>query len=193
MRHLFWGLVLLILGGCGTASSVRLATQAPIGSSFEFQDQRQDDQRHTRIDRSAHGASTYLGDDSLQPSGPELLRAWLHRQLDAKLKGKEVALLEFTVQIYEPAVVIDDNALQSAAASTPNGYAALPFAGLMILGIERIRSEKSVRVVIQGTVASAEFAVTASEMFRGRVTESNLRETLEKALDQAVAEVDRLL
>jgi len=152
------------------------------------------DQRAARVDTSLAGDSIHFGDDNLQPPPPELLKASFQRQIGPALTGKRLFLAEFSVSVFDPAVYVDPNNLYNAASSVPGGYAAAPLAGLLIHGIERMRSEKIVRVRIEGKVAGHdEFRTVVSDRYRGRVTEENIQASILRALDQAVAEVRRTL
>ena len=189
MRKLISLLAILFISGCGTTSSVKMATQLPDKTAFVFLDERPTDQRLSRTVNGISGENVYFGDDNLSPSAPALLKAWLQNKSAIELTGKQITLLEFTVNIYDPSVSVDSSRLNTAAASVPGGYAAAPFAGLLIGGIERIRSEKIVYIKIQGKVGADEFFAVGSERFQGRVTEENVQATLIRTLDKAVAEV----
>jgi Asp-tRNA(Asn)/Glu-tRNA(Gln) amidotransferase B subunit len=193
MKHLVSIIFCLCLCACGTTSSVKIATQQPDKTEFAFQDQRAADQRLSRTLNSIAGQNSYFGDDNLSPSPPELLKAWLHNKLAAQLKDKQVTLLEFVVNVYDPAVSVDMDRVNANARVTPNGAALAPLTGLFIHGIESVTSEKVVQVKIQGKVQTDEFSAVESENFRGRVTESNIQTIIIRALDKAVADVKLLM
>jgi hypothetical protein len=165
---------------------VKIATQQPDKTEFAFQDQRAADQRLSRTLNSIAGQNSYFGDDNL-------LKAWLHNKLAAQLKDKQVTLLEFVVNVYDPAVSVDMDRVNANARVTPNGAALAPLTGLFIHGIESVTSEKVVQVKIQGKVQTDEFSAVESENFRGRVTESNIQTIIIRALDKAVADVKLLM
>jgi hypothetical protein len=190
MRYLRFMFVCLLLAGCGTVTSVRYDMPLPGTTSFVFKDERPPESRQSQHGKSANANLVYFGDDNLSPSGPELLKAALESHLQAELKGKTVTLKEFTVMVYDSAMPPDRDR-QKTAADTPGGYAAAPFAGLFMGGFERARSDKVVRVLVRGNVDRAEFSTTSSDTYRGRVSERDVQTTLSKALEKAVATVQK--
>lgn len=188
MRYLSLAFLAILLSACGTTTSVRYATQVPESTSFSFRDERPTVEKHSRKDRSLLGTTLFFGDDNLTPAGPELLKAALESRLHASLRGKTVSLNEFTVYVYDSAAPFGSERLHGAA-SLPSGYAAAPFAGL-ISGIDKVRSDKIVRVRIKGDVDLIRFSTNTADTYRGRVTEQNIQATLSKALDAAVSEVE---
>jgi hypothetical protein len=190
MRYLKFAFLSLLLTGCGTVNSVRYDTPLPSTTSFEFKDERSPEARHSKQAASRNGKMVYFGDDNLSPPGPELLKAALESRLHAALKGKTVSLKEFTVFVYDVTMPPEGDR-QKAAASTPGGYAAAPFAGLFLGGFERARSDKVVRVLIRGNVDRAEFSTTSSDTYRGRISERDVQATLSKALEKATVVVQQ--
>jgi hypothetical protein len=127
------------------------------------------------------------------PSGPELLKASLESRLHAMLAGKTVSLSEFNVYVHEGGATLDPDRLNAVAASTPGGYAGAPFAGLLLRGVEKTRSDKTVRIQIKGKVGVTEFSSSTADTYRGPVTEEDMQATLTKALDEATAQVQRVV
>jgi hypothetical protein len=180
----------MLLSACGTTTSVRYDTQVPESTSFSFRDERPSVEKHSRQDRNLLGTTLFFGDDNLTPAGPELLKAALESRLHANLHGKTVSLDEFTVYVYDSAAPFGSDRLHGAS-SLPSGYAAAPLAGL-ISGIDKVRSDKIVRVRIKGSIDLTRFSTNTADTYRGRVTEQNIRTTLSKALDAAASEVERV-
>jgi hypothetical protein len=193
MRYLNFVLIAILLAGCGTISSIRSGARLPESTSFAFRDDRPPAERQSRTDRSRYGKVLYFGDDRVTPSGPELLKASLESRLHAMLAGKTVSLSEFNVYMHEGGASLDPDRLSAVAASTPGGYAGAPFAGLLIRGVEKTRSDKTVRIQIKGKVGLAEFSSSTADTYRGRITEEDMQATLSKALDEATAQVQRVV
>jgi hypothetical protein len=175
------------LVACGSTSAVKLspkiAVQAPETTGFRFQDERPAEERLSRVVEGHTGVNKYFGDDTLSPDAPTLLRAWLYNNMGAELKGRQVTLSEFVVNVYDPAVTVNQAGLAAA------GGGALT--ALFIKGIESSRSEKIVHIRIQGKIDSEAFAVVGSDKYQGRVSDENVQATLVQTLDKAVADARR--
>lgn len=192
MRYGYYVLIGILFSGCGTTTTVKLTTPLPEATSFTFRDERPPEQRLSRTDGGSFGANVFFGDDSLTPPVPELLKASLENRLHVELAGRTVSLTDFVVNVFDPAVSVDIDRVHSAAGSVPGGYAAAPLAGLFILGIEKVKSEKIVHIEIKGKMDLTEFSTTVSDRYRGRVTEDNIRTSLTKSLEQVVSEVKHI-
>lgn len=184
-------LVLLAgLAGCGTVDSTRIDYKPADTMSFRFEDERPVEERLTTKGRSPAGHTTLLADDSITPPGPVLLKAKLSETLGGKISGRKVVLSEFSVQIFEPVAVVNEQAFQSAANSVPGaGIAGVLFGRLLVGGIEAVKSEKTVRVRIAGAVDAAKFEATEYGTFRGRVTEDDINSVILKALDGTASRI----
>lgn len=192
MRNLLSVLIVMGLSACGTASSVKLSIPVPEKTSFVFRDERPPEQRLSRTDNSSSGAVVIFGDDNIAPPAAEIMRAKLQERLSSQLEGKTVSLTEFQISIFEPAASVDMNGLHTAAASTPGGYAAAPLAGVFILSIEKIKSEKIVLIRIKGALDNTAFFSYVSDNYRGRVTEENIRTSLERVLEDVITELQKI-
>jgi hypothetical protein len=193
MRYLSYVLVATLLAGCGTISAIRSAARLPESTSFAFRDERPPEERQSRTDKSRYGKVVYFGDDRVTPPGPELLKASLESRLHAKLAGKTVSLSEFNVYVHEGGATLDPDRLNTVAAATPGGYAGAPFAGLLLRGVEKTRSDKTVRIQIKGKVGPTEFSSSTADTYHGRITEQDMEATLSKALDEATVQVQRVV
>lgn len=182
----------MALSACGTASSVKLAIQVPDKTSFVFRDERPPEQKFSRTDHSSSGTVVIFGDDNIAPPAVEIMRAKLQERLSTPLEGKTVLLTEFQISVFDPAASVDMNSLHTAAASTPGGYAAAPLAGVFILGIEKIKSEKIVLIRIKGALDNTAFFSYVSDNYRGRVTEENIRTSLERVLEDVTTELQKI-
>jgi hypothetical protein len=65
-------------------------------------------------------------------------------------------------------------------------------AGLIILGIERTRSQKWVYVRVHGFVGDAEFSAHENDRYSGRVTEENILTTLMAAIEAAASDAEQV-
>ncbi len=193
MRTLVPILLLTVLTGCGTVASVKMTTLQIENPSFKLLDNRPSETRQSRIDKDASGTTTFYADDNISPSVPELVTAALQAELRDKLAGRTVILNEFVMYVYEHRASVDMNQLHTAAASTPGGYAAAPFAGLLISSIDEVIGEKTVYVRISGKVEGQEFSTFIGDLYRGRVTESNIQITLQKTLTQLASDVQSVV
>jgi len=181
---------------CGTTSEVRLATPVQQATSFNFVDERPPENRASNVVEGVAGTSTFYGDDKLSPTAPELTKAWLQKAFGSELSGKTVTLDVFTVSVFDPGAVIDENQF---AAATRNAPASNPAAGALgallarpiIYGIESVKAQKSIQVRMAGKVGEQHFSVTYAEQVRGRVTERNVVNTITRGLDRLVFDLKR--
>lgn len=140
------------------------------------------------------GKSHSLCDDTVSPSGPDLVKTWLNNKLSSQLVRKKIVLQEFSIRILDPKVVINEQSMDHAVASTPTADPISPLlARWFIIGIEGARSEKTVSVQIAGKIGEQEFTGGGRENFKGRVTESSISSVIVQALDTAVSDIERLL
>lgn len=192
MGKLLCGVVVAMLIGCGTASSVKFAAvQVPIKTSFVFRDERPPEQKYQRNIESASGSSVIYGDESFVPPFPQLLAASLQEKLGDRLTGKTVALTSLTIKVSDQDIRLDTNALNTAVASTPGGYAAAPLAIPIIWGIEKMRGHRVVSIEVAGKVDDAPFSSSVSDHHKGSISEQDLRTTLTRALETTTFEVMR--
>ncbi len=175
------------LVACGSTSAVKLspkiAVLAPETTEFRFQDERSAENRSTRVVDDVTGANKYFGDDTLSPDAPTLLKAWLYNNMAAELKGRQVTLSEFVVNIYDPAVTLSEPGLAAAGGGV--------FAALLIRGIESSRSDKIVYVRIKGKVDNEAFSVVGTNKYQGRVSDENVQTTLVEALNKVITDARR--
>jgi len=183
--------LLLLLAACGTTGSVKVAISVPTTTSFIFSDRRPDTQRISRAPTQSDSES-YYGDDVVSPPAPDVLRAVLERRQAVAFRGKTITLTDLVISVKDPAVSVDGERLRTAASSVPGGAAAAPLAGLLILGIERIRSQKWVYVRIRGLVGDAEFSAYRNDSYSGRVTEENIQTTLMAVIEAAANDAEQL-
>jgi hypothetical protein len=179
--------IALSLAACGSTSAVKLspkvAVQTPETTGFRFVDDRTAETRISRVEKNNGSVNNYFGDDNLSPDAPALVKAWLHNNLAAELQGRQVTLVEFVVNVYEPPVTLNEAGLAAAGGGI--------FTALLLKGIEGSRIEKIVHISVQGKVDAEPFFVIGSERFRGRVSDENVQTTLVATLDKVVADVRR--
>lgn len=177
----FAAFITLGLTACGSTANVminpKIVVSIPEKTSFLIKDVRPDSERVSAITGSSIGETRSYGDDSLKPSAPALLKAWLHNKLPVELEGKQVTLEQFSVNVLDPAITIAPN--------------TAPGTALVVKGIESIFSKKIVYVRIAGKVGAEEFYVKDSESFLGRVSDDNMQITLMRTLDKAVEDIRR--
>jgi hypothetical protein len=152
----------LAVVACGTTSEVRLATPLRQATSFNFVDERPAENRASNVAEGVAGASTFYGDDKLSPSAPELTKAWLQKAYGSELSGKTVTLRLFTVSVYDPGAVIDEQRFAAATQSYPASHPAAGALGALlarpiIYGIESMKTQKSIHVRIEGQIDEQRF------------------------------------
>jgi hypothetical protein len=172
----------LALTACGTVGSTKLDIKSTETRIFEFQDQRPTLERETSRTKQGGTVLTRLGDDRINPSGPALLRAWLHNKAPATLDGKRVVLTEFLVLVYEPPVRAFDGTENAGLVGLLVGH-----------GIAAAKSPKTVRVHVSGTVDGKEFSAIGLENFTGRVQENEINSVITQALDVATTKIAEIL
>jgi hypothetical protein len=189
--------VLFLLAGCGTVQSTKMDIPAsridiPAGDPalIALQDERPADQRASSKDGDAYGEITRLGDEAVSPPGPALLKIWLSNKLSAQLKGKTVTLHEFSVQITELRSTVNGVAINNGASLAPGGFLIAPW---LVPAMQRAGSRKIVGVRISGKVDEKEFFSKKSDEFQGRVSVENINSLIRGALDDATAEIEKLL
>ena len=180
--------------GCGTVGSTKLDVTPPKFAAFEIHDERPAEQRTSSKAKEAYGEVSRLGDDAMTPPGPELLKAWLGDKIGARLLGKKIVLSEFSVQVVDPAVQINEQGFNNAMASTPGANAVSGLlARWLIGGIESAKSDKTVGARIAGKFDGADFAARGGGSFKGRVSQANINSVIAQALEGAVIEIERLI
>jgi hypothetical protein len=180
--------------GCGTVGSTKLDVTPPTFAAFEIQDERPAERRTSSKTNESYGEVSRLGDDAMTPPGPELLKAWLGDKIGARLSGKQIVLSEFSVEVVDPAVQINEQGFNNAMASTPGANAVSGLlARWLIGGIESAKSDKTVGVRIAGKFAGSDFAARGGGSFKGRVSQANINSVIAQALEGAVTEIERLL
>jgi hypothetical protein len=187
--------VSLALVACGTTSEVRLAAPVQQATSFDFRDERPAENRASNVAEGVAGTSTFFGDDKLSPTAPELTKTWLQKTFGPALAGKTVTLRLFTVSVFEPGAVINEDHFAAATRNIPANTS--PAAGALgallarpiIYGIESIKTQKSIYVRIEGQVDEQRFSVIHAEQVRGRVTERNVVNTITRGLERLVGEL----
>lgn len=106
--------------------------------------------------------------------------------------GKVIFLREFSVEIYDPDAVVNEQQYSNAASSTPGaGILGVLLGRILVGGIESARMQKTVTVRINGSVGEKEFSSRESGDFRGRVTEDDVNSVIVRTLDAVVAEIDK--
>lgn len=193
MKYFFFFIITALLSACGTTSTVKIPTTAPANPSFVLIDERQADKKLSRTENSNSAIVSIIGDDNLEPQATDIITARLSERLGPGLKGRTIRLTDFEIRIVEPTVKVDPDRFNTAVASTPGGYAAAPLAALFIFGIEKTKSEKTVLIKIDGKLDQHEFSVAGSDHYQGRVTEANVRSTLETVLDRLTEKVEKML
>jgi hypothetical protein len=184
----------LALSGCGSVATTKLNVTSKEVTSFAFRDERPLELRLSYKNAASYGETTRLGDDSISPSGPVLVKAWLHDKLGARLAGKKIVLTEFSVEVFDPAVSINEQNFQNAMASTPGaGPLAGALARLLVGGIESARSDKTVGVKIGGKIDDDDFNARGGGAFKGRVLGDDINSVITQALDNTVSEIDKVL
>jgi hypothetical protein len=181
-RHAANAAILVLLAACGTVESTKMTVGGDETLIFDFQDHRPPPERMSARSGTRGEVLTRLGDESITPPGPVLLRSWLHNKGPAALEGRRVVLQEFLVHVYEPPV---------------RAHPAADAAGLLGLlvghGIAAATSPKNISVRISGTVDGQEFTAYVIRSLTGRVSESHINSVMREALDSAVASIGDIL
>ena len=187
-------LATLWMAGCGTAGTTKLDVPPPKFAAFEIKDERPAEQRTSSKTKESYGEVSRLGDDAMTPPGPDLLKAWLGDKIGTRLSGKQIVLSEFSVQVVDPAVQVNEQRFGNAMKSTPGANAVSGvLARWLIGGIESVKSDKTIGVRIAGKFDGSDFAARGGGSFKGRVSQANINSVITQALEGAVTEIERLL
>jgi hypothetical protein len=190
MRDTLYFLFCLVLAGCSTTSSVKFSSTAESGqASFIMLDERNSNEKISRFEENSDGKNYFFGDDNINPTPSKLLENKFKEELNNELSGKKVTLTDFTIHVYEPEVYIDRNAMDSATSFSPEAALVAPLAEIFISAIEGMKSEKNLLVQVSGDVNGSTFSSTLQESFKGRVTENNAKQTINKVLEDLVSQV----
>lgn len=192
MKSILYLVFCILIVGCGTtASSVKFSseTSADNNASFVFHDERPAGQKISRVDTSTGGESYFYGDDNINPTPPNLVKSIFASELNNELSGKVVTLREFSINVFKPEVYIDEQSLDISAASVPGGVAVKPLAKIFISAIEGMRSEKSVLIQVSGDIDGMSFSESMQETFKGSVSENDVKQTINKILQDVVSQV----
>lgn len=194
MRLIWIAVTILTLQGCGTVATTKLEVATLTNPTFDLIDERPAEARQSSKTNKPEGEITTLGDDGISPSAPALLQAWLEKRFSSRIAGKQLWLQEFSVEVTDPTVGIDNQGFNTAAASTPGmDPLSAMLAYWMITGIERAKSEKYVGVRISGKLGDHAFSSRGDGNFKGRVTESNINSVITQALELATTQIDIFL
>jgi hypothetical protein len=167
------------LAACGTTSTTRLDVRVADKTSFSFTDLRKADDKLSSVEPGPRATVTILGDDAISPKPADLVRSWLQGEAAAKLEGKQIQLTRFRVEISDPGGKIDDAGLAASSVVNPIGaLLALPLIGT----IESANAPKTVYVNIAIAVDGAEIYDISVDVFKGRVSESNINEVIRRTL-----------
>src|SRR3984893_5629052 len=187
-------LATLWMAGCGTAGTTKLDVKPPKFAAFEIKDERPAEQRTSSKTKESYGEVSRLGDDAMTPPGPDLLKAWLGDKIGTRLSGKQIVLSEFSVQVVDPAVQVNEQRFGNAMKSTPGANAVSGvLARWLIGGIESVKSDKTIGVRIAGKFDGSDFAARGAGSFKGRGSQANINSVITQALEGAVTEIERLL
>jgi len=190
MRTILLLLFLSAVTGCGTVKSVKMDTLQVAEPSFKFLDNRPIEMRKSRVDTDSSGITTFFSDDNISPSAPVIVMTALQAQIPDKLQGHSVTLNEFVLYVYEHKTSVDENQLHTAAATTPGSSAVTEsLAGMLIPSIDSVVGSKTVYLRISGKIDDQEFSTSVGELYRGRVTEANIRTTVKNTLTQLTNDV----
>ena len=108
-------------------------------------------------------------------------------------QGKQFPVTQFDISVFERGVSIDQNAMNNAAATVPNGYAAEPLAAALVWTIGSIASDKEVVIQIAGKIDNLPFSRSSSETQRGRVTEKSIKDTVDEALENVLIQIKTII
>jgi hypothetical protein len=185
-----------ILTGCGTTSSTRLDVVTAKCANFDLRDERPGAQRVSGKTVDVYGIeSTTLGDDGIQPQPVELFQTWMNKLPAERLTGKTVVLKEFEIKVYEPDAGksgTQPGTTVMAGASVGANIVGNLLGRAMVNGFKSARNAKTVYIAINGTVGDQAFNGYAYGDFKGRVTEADINSVVLRALDNLVADVDRV-
>jgi hypothetical protein len=194
MRSIWMAAFAMALSGCGTVASTKLDIASHQPPTFELVDERPAEVRVTRKSSGLEGDVTSLGDDGINPAGPKLLQSWLSQHFSSRIAGRQLILQEFSVEITDPTVSVDNQEFGTAVAATPG---ADPLSAMLaywlIVGVERIKSEKYVGVRISGKLGDNSFTSRGDGNFKGRVSETDINSVITQALELAATQIDIFL
>lgn len=188
MRLCFWITLVFTLSGCATTTSVNLPSNNISSEvSFLFADERSEKQKSSYQQTDSSGRNVYFGDDKINPTGPQLLKGVLHKNLSIELTGKKIVLTDFLVIVSDPTISIDKARVEAASASVPNGFSVTPLTEALIHSIES--GKKNVYIRITGKVGENDYSNQNSRNFWAGASEADIKSLINKTLDDSVKEI----
>lgn len=187
--------VTLTLLGCavpplGTTEPVAFHPKMEIvqDTSFTFTDLRPPKDLFTRVDSDYLGTRTYLADDAISPSPPELVKSWLQAKVKDRLANKSVAMHEFTVLVLEPAQ--GNSSLKNGSPQRPvpltNNPLQAVLAASFVDWLSSKPTQKLLAIRIEVAVGERRLVGVSKESYKSRVTLTQVYAAMEAALDDLV-------
>ncbi len=153
--------------------------------AFVVHDVRTEDDRRTRTEVQSKWVVVHFGDESISPAPLTTTSRWLHANLRNELAAKQVELRAFSVNVTVSDAKVDELQFHTAARVTPS-ILGVPVAYAAILSIESLRSRKLIEAMVDVGVEGQRFTGLAQRSVRGRVTESDVADTVQDALASLV-------
>lgn len=178
------------------AASGPVVFQLPPGNSesesIRFVDSRTPRQKISVAATDRQGPAL-LGDDLLQPNGPELLRRTLSRISGGVFSGRTIEVLKFSVALSQSgATYVDQSRLLQSSEGVPGGLSTAPLAGGLIALIESARGADTISVRIRGRLDGHEFGAYQNAWFSGKATEANIKKTVIAVVAAAAQDAERV-
>lgn len=201
------GLIMMLSGCVTSTSSVSLARPDSVAQkNFHLADNRDAQEKTTRIIETDGVSIRMFGDDSVHPSIPVLLEAAIANLANPGLQGQTITLKSVRVMIespyskagaYDPErfAALQESALQYAPSM---GYVETVGGALVYDVMERVFEKVNdatiftVKVFIDGNLGTESFSEYAFSTYDSGNGETQLKEAITEAIDRTTNTINRL-
>ena len=186
-------LSIFLLIGCGSTSSVRVDAPIAKTTSFTFYDNRPDNQK-IEVGNKAPDGTKYYYDNMLNPPPPILITSALHTKLDKALTSKTVTLKSFEVSVYDGSLY-GSSKFSVKPSEIPLAIIFAPLIAIAAIesGVDGVNAKQLVSVQIEMDINDSPFSSGSSNEYDGHVSDANVSETINQALDGLITNIQSRL
>lgn len=180
----FW--LSMAIATVANADTPILSSAATASQSFIYQDLRGDSAGNNSV--KGDNQSGLLPDSCIAPSVPEHFRLWLLETFPEKISGSVVTLKKLSIEKVDAPVEMGDVRYEPML-----GPLGSLLGRAMEVGITNLRGRYLVTVEISGTIDGGDFNGTAEGIFRGKVTEKNIKDVIDFAANKTYIAINAAL
>jgi len=184
---------IFLLSGCGSTSNVRVDSPITETSSFKVYDARSDNQKAGLSDNPSNDTK-YYSDKMLNPTPSILIKSALHAKLNEALASKTVILKSFQVSVYDGSLY-GRSKFSVKPSEIPIAVFFAPLIAMAAISssVDGINAEQLVNVEVEVDINNTYLYGGSSNQYKGHVSDENVSETINQALDNLVANIQSKL